>query len=111
MRALLDNTSGSMLLFQSAMRWLAVWLDLLVVLITFVTALFLIFSSAWVPAAYAGMALAFSIQMSGIFQFTVRSQAEFEAKMTSVERVNHYIRNVDQVRQSNILLKFHSSCF
>ena len=48
-------------MFQSAMRWLAVWLDLLVVAVTFVTALFIV--SGRVEPAYAGMALTFAIQV------------------------------------------------
>jgi hypothetical protein len=51
-------------MFQSAMRWLAVWLDLLVVAVTFVTALFIV--SGRVEPAYAGMALTFAIQV-GLF--------------------------------------------
>ena len=31
------------------------------------------------------------MQMSGIFQFAVRMHTETEAKMTSIERINHYI--------------------
>ncbi|VDK20820.1 unnamed protein product [Anisakis simplex] len=34
-------------------------------------------------------------QMSGIFQFAVRTQTELEAKMTSVERVAHYCNHVE----------------
>ena len=45
------------------MRWLAVWLDLLVVLITTVVALLMVLLADHVPAAYAGMALAFAIQV------------------------------------------------
>ncbi|ETN84995.1 ABC transporter, ATP-binding protein [Necator americanus] len=40
------------------------------------------------------MALAFAVQMSGIFQFAVRTQTELEAKMTSVERVAYYSETI-----------------
>ncbi|KHJ75033.1 hypothetical protein OESDEN_25351, partial [Oesophagostomum dentatum] len=81
-------------MFQSAMRWLAVWLDLLVVMITAIVAFFIVILTGTLSPADAGMALAFAVQMSGIFQFAVRTQTELEAKMTSVERVVYYSENV-----------------
>ncbi|CAI4226961.1 unnamed protein product [Auanema sp. JU1783] len=86
----LDANSGSVFMFQSAMRWLAVWLDLFVVAITSVVAFLIVMLTGTVSPAEAGMAIAFAVQMSGIFQFAVRTQTELEAKMTSVERVAHY---------------------
>lgn len=34
----------------------------------------------------------FHLQLTGLFQFTVRLLAETEARFTSVERINHYIK-------------------
>lgn len=45
------------------MRWLAVWLDLIVVLVTFATSLLIVLLSNKVEPAYAGMAVAFAIQV------------------------------------------------
>ncbi|KAJ1347867.1 Multidrug resistance-associated protein 5 [Parelaphostrongylus tenuis] len=90
----LDANSGAVFMFQSAMRWLAVWLDLLVVMITSIVAFFIVILTGTLSPADAGMALAFAVQMSGIFQFAVRTQAELEAKMTSVERVAYYSENI-----------------
>uniref|UniRef100_A0AC35FBG3 Uncharacterized protein n=1 Tax=Panagrolaimus sp. PS1159 TaxID=55785 RepID=A0AC35FBG3_9BILA len=42
------------------------------------------------------MALAFALQMSGVFQFAVRSQTELESKLTAVERVSYYYKNIEQ---------------
>uniref|UniRef100_A0A0R3PT96 ABC transmembrane type-1 domain-containing protein n=1 Tax=Angiostrongylus costaricensis TaxID=334426 RepID=A0A0R3PT96_ANGCS len=86
--------SGAVFMFQSAMRWLAVWLDLLVVMITSIVAFFIVVLTGTLSPADAGMALAFAVQMSGIFQFAVRTQTELEAKMTSVERVAYYSENI-----------------
>ncbi|CAJ0935342.1 unnamed protein product, partial [Mesorhabditis belari] len=99
----LDANSGSMFMFQSAMRWLAVWLDLLVVAITFVVALCIVLLTGKVSPADAGMAITFAIQMSGIFQFAVRTQTEMEAKMTSVERVVYYAQNITKEGEWNTL--------
>ncbi|KAK6033054.1 hypothetical protein OSTOST_00753, partial [Ostertagia ostertagi] len=88
------NKVGAVFMFQSAMRWLAVWLDLLVVMITSIVAFFIVVLTGTISPADAGMALAFAVQMSGIFQFAVRTQTELEAKMTSVERVAYYSENI-----------------
>uniref|UniRef100_A0A914KLI9 Uncharacterized protein n=1 Tax=Meloidogyne incognita TaxID=6306 RepID=A0A914KLI9_MELIC len=86
----LDENTGALFLYYSAMRWQAVWLDLLVVLITFGVSLFIVLLTDQISPSEAGMAIAFALQMSGIFQFAVRSQTELEAKLTAVERVTHY---------------------
>jgi len=83
-------------MFHSAMRWQAVWLDLLVVAVTFFVSLLIVLLATSVSPADAGMALAFALQMSGIFQFAVRSKTELEAKMTAVERVSYYYKNIEQ---------------
>lgn len=36
--------------------------------------------------------LFFHLQLTGLFQFTVRLLTETEARFTSVERINHYIK-------------------
>jgi hypothetical protein len=50
-------------MYQSAMRWLAVWLDLLVVLVTFIVALLIVLLTGSVSPASAGLALSFAIQV------------------------------------------------
>uniref|UniRef100_A0A158R5R5 ABC transmembrane type-1 domain-containing protein n=1 Tax=Syphacia muris TaxID=451379 RepID=A0A158R5R5_9BILA len=103
----LDGNSGSMFMYQSAMRWLAVWLDLTVVAITFTVAILMVLFVGRVSPAECGMALAFAMQMSGVFQFAVRTYTDLEAKMTSVERVAYY-SNVSFIKSlSGILLTHH----
>ncbi|VDL72154.1 unnamed protein product [Nippostrongylus brasiliensis] len=99
----LDANSGAVFMFQSAMRWLAVWLDLLVVMITSVVAFLIVVLTGAISPADAGMALAFAVQMSGIFQFAVRTQTELEAKMTSVERVAYYSEVIGKQEKASIL--------
>lgn len=53
-------------MYQSAMRWLAVWLDLLVVAITFIVALFIVLLTGSIAPTDAGMALVFALQV--VFQ-------------------------------------------
>ncbi|VBB26660.1 unnamed protein product [Acanthocheilonema viteae] len=95
LKSKLDLNSGAMFMYQSAMRWLAVWLDLLVVAITFIVALLIVLLTGSIAPTDAGMALVFALQMSGIFQFAVRTQTELEAKMTCVERITYYIDHIE----------------
>lgn len=81
-----------MLVFSAAMRWQAVWLDLLVVAVSFFVSCFIVFMAGTIEPSDAGMALAFALQMSGVFQFAVRSQTELESKLTAVERVSYYYK-------------------
>lgn len=43
--------------------------------------------------------------MSGVFQFAVRSQTDMDSKLTSVERVSYYYKNIKQesINDSNEL--------
>lgn len=50
-------------MFQSAMRWIAVWLDLLVVAITCIVALLMVLLTGSISPADAGMAIAFAVQV------------------------------------------------
>ncbi|KAL7069858.1 hypothetical protein ACQ4LE_010986 [Meloidogyne hapla] len=95
LKSRLDENTGALFLYYSAMRWQAVWLDLLVVLITFGVSLFIVLLTDQISPSETGMAIAFALQMSGIFQFAVRSQTELEAKLTAVERVTHYSKTIE----------------
>jgi len=122
-KGMLDEHSGAMFMFQSAMRWQAVWLDLLVVAVTFIVSLMIVILTKSITPADAGMALAFALQMSGVFQFAVRSQTELESKLTAVERVSYYYKSIEQesieeketpkewpkdgsIKFSNVLMKY-----
>ncbi|GFO45549.1 multidrug resistance-associated protein 5 [Plakobranchus ocellatus] len=87
---LLDSNCVALLLFQTASRWLALRLELVSAGVALITGLLILTGWDHLNPALAGLALAFTLQMSGLFQFTARLAVETEARFTSVQRMLEY---------------------
>ncbi|XP_046906915.1 ATP-binding cassette sub-family C member 12 [Hypomesus transpacificus] len=86
-----DTNSNHFLLFNCGTRWLSFWLDFLSATVTLVVALFVVLSdNSIISPSMKGLALSYTIQLTGMLQYVVRLSTELEAKFTSVERLQEY---------------------
>ena len=64
----------------------------IVVAVTGVAAGMVVALHGMIPAAFAGLALAYSGQLTGIMQYTVRLATETESRFMSVQRMHTYLK-------------------
>ncbi|KAL3847030.1 hypothetical protein ACJMK2_017966 [Sinanodonta woodiana] len=92
---LLDINSAPFYLFWCSNRWLAVRLDLMSAFVIGITGMLIILTYDNITPSMAGLAMAFAIQMTGLFQYTIRTSLETEARFTSVQRLQAYSKEVE----------------
>nr|XP_028596055.1 multidrug resistance-associated protein 9 isoform X4 [Podarcis muralis] len=90
-RKLNDESSGHFMLFNYALRWFALRTDMLMTVMTLIVALFVVLSPSSISTAEKGLALSYTIQLSGLLQVCVRTGSETEARFTHVEQIMEYI--------------------
>ncbi|XP_026888207.2 multidrug resistance-associated protein 9 [Electrophorus electricus] len=87
-----DHNSSHFLLFNCGTRWLSFWLDFLSATVSLMVALFVVLiSNETINPSLKGLALSYTIQLTGMLQYVVKLSTEVEAKFTSVERLQEYI--------------------
>ncbi|KAK5935847.1 hypothetical protein CgunFtcFv8_021166 [Champsocephalus gunnari] len=88
-----DINSNHYLLFNCGTRWLSFWLDFMACIITLFVSLFVVLSSNEdISPSLKGLALSYTIQLTGVLQYVVRQSTEVEARFSSVERLQEYIK-------------------
>ncbi|XP_052784055.1 ATP-binding cassette sub-family C member 5-like isoform X2 [Mya arenaria] len=92
---LVDKNSVYFYLFFCSNRWLAFRLDLISTCVVALTGLCIVLTYESINPAMAGLAMSFAIQMTGLFQFTIRQAIESEAKFVAVQRLTQYSENVE----------------
>ncbi|KAK3604649.1 hypothetical protein CHS0354_007192 [Potamilus streckersoni] len=91
----LDTNTSAFYLLCCSNRWLAVRLDLVSSAAVGIIGLLVLFTYKTLTTSMAGLAMAFSIQITSIFQFTLKHLIETEAKFTSVQRLLVYSKDVE----------------
>ncbi|XP_061101234.1 ATP-binding cassette sub-family C member 12-like [Conger conger] len=90
-KGMTDSNSNHFLLFNCGNRWLSFRLDFLSALVALFVGLFVVLGPDSISPALKGLALSYTIQLTGMLQYTVRLSTELEARFTSVERLQEYI--------------------
>jgi len=98
-REFIDLSSGVTFTLWGANRWLGFRLDMLALIVVISAALFSVFAP--ISSATAGLVMAYVLQLTGQFQWWIRQTVEMENKMTSVERLLHYIDNLEPEEGQN----------
>uniref|UniRef100_H3D2W6 ATP binding cassette subfamily C member 12 n=1 Tax=Tetraodon nigroviridis TaxID=99883 RepID=H3D2W6_TETNG len=90
-KSLNDTNSNHYTLFHSGIRWLSFLLDFIAALMTLFVTLFVVLSdNSIISPSLKGLALSYTIQLTGLLQYVVRLGMEVEARFNSVERLLEY---------------------
>jgi hypothetical protein len=106
----LDTQNGTFFIAETCTRWVGIRLEYIGLSTIVITATFVMLLRDSISPALAGLAMTYSFQMTGAFQqaskywfffllisfLIVRSIADMDAQMTSVERLLHYGENLPQ---------------
>lgn len=92
----LDMSNKAVYCQLVSQRWLGVRLEFVGRLIIFFAAIFAVVSRHSLSGGAAGLALTYALQITGVFNWAVRSVTETEANMNAVERVLYYCEEIEQ---------------
>ncbi|KAK1938117.1 ABC transporter C family member 3 [Phytophthora citrophthora] len=86
-RRVVDTNANLYLTYWAASRWLATRLDFLSVAIIFIVSLYLVTTAGSVGSLTAGLSLTYSLMLTSMVQWVMRSVDRTDNAMTSVERL------------------------
>ncbi|TMW62200.1 hypothetical protein Poli38472_009693 [Pythium oligandrum] len=89
-RSAVDDNATFYFNFWATGRWLAVRLDWLSVVVIFVVSLYIVVSKGSIPSTAAGISITYSLMLTSMVQWFVRSADQTDNAMTSVERLLHF---------------------
>lgn len=93
-RELMDRNSLPYMIFRVSARWAGVRLESLAICLQFATCLMVVLSHGNIDSATAGLALSYTIQFTGMLQLLILMASETEARFTSVERIQSYMKTL-----------------
>ncbi|RLN36768.1 hypothetical protein BBO99_00009249, partial [Phytophthora kernoviae] len=93
-RQVVDTNTNLFLTYWSANRWLSTRLDLLSVVVIFVVTFYLVATRGTVGSMTSGLSLTYSLMLTSVMQWVMRSFDRTDNAMTSVERLLHF-RNIE----------------
>jgi len=91
-----DDMDGAYFLTFSNQCWLSVRLDLVGNLMVFTIGILVVTSRLSVNPSISGLVLSCIISVAQYLQYSVRQLAEVENNMNSVERLYHYVANLEE---------------
>jgi ABC-type multidrug transport system fused ATPase/permease subunit len=89
----IDDNATFYLTYWAAGRWLAIRLDWMSVAIILVVSLYLVIAKGSISPILAGLSIVYSLSLTSMIQWVVRSLDMTDNGMTSVERLLHF-RNI-----------------
>ncbi|KAI0232456.1 Multidrug resistance-associated protein 1 [Lamellibrachia satsuma] len=88
---LVDRSQRAWYLYIICVRWLGVVMETVAAIFVLLVSLFVVFESGSLSAGVAGLALTYALQVTAYINLCLRSSADVEANIVSVERIKEYI--------------------
>ncbi|ORY28894.1 P-loop containing nucleoside triphosphate hydrolase protein, partial [Rhizoclosmatium globosum] len=89
-----SNNTPYFILFQTQ-TWFSFRLGIISSILVFFAAAFGVLGSSWLSPAILGLSLNYALQVTNVLTFGIRQFTDLEVAMNSVERMDHYARNVE----------------
>ncbi|POS84754.1 hypothetical protein EPUL_003663 [Erysiphe pulchra] len=89
-QATLDNMNGAYFLTFANQRWSSIRIDIIAILLVFVTGILAITSRFDVRPSIVGLVLSYILSIVQMMQYLIRQLAEVESGMNAMERLHYY---------------------